>query len=134
MMPIPDHIRYVNKRFTNKGMMLIAGKKGSPIAVIRHKGRKSGTLYHTPVLVVHKGTKYIFALTYGKGVDWFHNILAAGRATLRVQGQEHNLVNPVIMDAEAGCRVFGRFKGAILKAFKVEDFFVMEESLKSEAL
>jgi len=133
-MPIPDRIRYINKRFTNKGMMLIAGKKGSPIAVVRHRGRKSGILYQTPVLVMHKDAQFIFALTYGRSVDWFRNILAAGSTVLLVNGQEHHLVNPVIMDADNGRRVFGSFKGSILKALKVNDFFSMEESLKSEAI
>ncbi len=133
-MPIPDRIRYINKRFTNKGMMLIAGKKGSPIAVVRHRGRKSGILYQTPVLVMRKDAQFIFALTYGRNVDWFRNVLAAGSAVLLLNGQEHHLVNPVIMDADNGRRVFGSFKGSILKAFKVNDFFSMEESLKSEAI
>jgi deazaflavin-dependent oxidoreductase (nitroreductase family) len=133
-MPIPDRIRYVNKRFTNKGMMLIAGKKGSPIALIRHRGRKSGIMYQTPVLVVRIGAQFTFALTYGRNVDWYRNVLAAGSAVLLLNGQEHGLVNPISLDADSGRRAFGRFKGALLKAIKVGDFFMMEEGVKSEAI
>jgi deazaflavin-dependent oxidoreductase (nitroreductase family) len=133
-MPIPDRIRYINKRFTNKVMMLIAGKKGSPIALIRHSGRNSGSLYQTPVLVVHKGAQYTFALTYGRNVDWYRNVMAAGRAVLVLNGHEHCLVNPTSLDADLGRGVFGRIKGAILKAIRVDDFFMMDESLKSEAI
>ena len=131
-MPIPDRIRYVNKRFTNKIMMVIAGKKGSPIALIRHWGRKSGKPYEIPILVVQKGKQLFFALTYGKNVDWYKNILATEKAELRLNGLWIPLCNPKILDPEAGYQAFGRIKGKILKSLNVNDFFVMEKWVKSE--
>ena len=131
-MPIPDRIRYVNKRFTNKIMMLIAGKKGSPIALIRHWGRKSGKPYEIPILVVQRDKQLFFALTYGKNVDWYRNILATEKAELRLNGLWIPLYQPRILETEAGRQAFGRLKGKILKYLSVNDFFVMEQRVKTE--
>ncbi len=131
-MPIPDRIRYINKRFTNKVMMLIAGKKGSPIALIRHWGRKSGKPYEIPILVVQKDKQLFFALTYGKNVDWYRNILAVEKAELRLNGFWISLCNPRTLDPETGRGAFGRVKGKILKRLSINDFFVMDQEVKSE--
>jgi deazaflavin-dependent oxidoreductase (nitroreductase family) len=131
-MLIPDRIRFVNKRFTNRVMMLIAGKKGSPIALIRHWGRKSGKLYEIPILVVQKDKQLFFALTYGKNVDWYRNILATEKAELRLNGLWIPLYHPRILEPESGRQTFGRIKGKILKSLNVNDFFVMEQRVKSE--
>ena len=49
-MKIPNKVRYVNKRFTNRLMMKIAGKKHSPIVLIEHIGRLSGKVLPVPIM------------------------------------------------------------------------------------
>ena len=42
----------------------------------------------------------MFILVYGSGSDWVRNILAAGGATLTVSGEDVELVNPRLVDAQ----------------------------------
>jgi deazaflavin-dependent oxidoreductase (nitroreductase family) len=131
-MPIPDQIRYVNKRFTNRLMMLIAGRRASPIALLRHIGWKSSRSYEIPIMVAAGGGYFIFALTYGTGVDWYRNVLAAQKAELRWKAREYSLFNPRMIDAGKGRLVFGRFKGAILGILGVESYLEMDAKINSD--
>lgn len=125
-MPISSRIRYVNKRFTNRLMIRIAGKAHSPIALLHHTGRKSGKGYAIPIMTQPDGERFIFALTYGPQVDWYQNVLAAGSCELTYNGQTYSLSNPRMICAEVGRQAFGQVKGTILRWLKVGDFFCMD--------
>jgi hypothetical protein len=42
---------------------------------------------------------FVIALLYGTSVDWYRNVLAAGRCTLTWHGQDYTLVEPELLDA-----------------------------------
>jgi deazaflavin-dependent oxidoreductase (nitroreductase family) len=70
-------------------------------AILTHVGRKSGTVYRTPINLFRRGDHYVFALTYGSDVQWLRNILAAGECSMRTRGQDIHLVEPeLIVDPE----------------------------------
>jgi len=125
-MKIPNQVCYFNKRFLNRLMMVIAGKKHSPIAVIRHRGRVSGKDYATPVIVAQNDNRFVFALTYGNHVDWYRNILAAGAGVLEWQGLSYFLVDPADLDAEEAWKYFPAPFNRILKAARLEGYFTMK--------
>lgn len=124
-MKIPDKVRYINKAFTNRLMMLIAGRKGSPIAVMRHTGRRSGKWYSTPVLAAPVEGGFVFALTYGDHVDWYRNILAAGECLLTWHGREYPLRLPVTIPVEEGRSVFTHPWRFLLAVMRTADLFRM---------
>ncbi len=72
-------------------MLKVAGRKQSPYAIIHHVGRRSGHAYATPVVAELSSDRFVIALPYGTGVDWYRNMLAAGRCTLTWQGQDYTL-------------------------------------------
>jgi hypothetical protein len=41
-----------------------------------------------------RGNSYVFALTYGSGVNWVKNVVAAGECDLRTVGRDVHLVDP----------------------------------------
>lgn len=125
-MKIPSRIRYFNKKYINRVMMVIAGKRHSPIAVIRHFGRKSGNSYTTPVIAAKNQNSFVFALTYGKEVDWYRNILARGSGDLEWHGTCYPLADPKPLNSELGCKAFTQPAGAILSLLKIENFFEMK--------
>lgn len=63
-------------------------------AVVTHFGRRSGTVYHTPVNVFRDGNRYVIALTYGADSDWVRNVLAADRCEIQTRGRTVHLVAP----------------------------------------
>ncbi len=124
-MPIPNAIRYFNKRFTNRFMMLFAGKRYSPIALLQHTGRTSGNIYHTPVVVRRVGDVFFFALTYGSQVDWYRNVLAAQEAVLIWRAERYTLVHPESVDKITYFEHASPIIRHLLKRAQVEDYFRM---------
>jgi deazaflavin-dependent oxidoreductase (nitroreductase family) len=92
-MPIPKSITHFNKHITNRFFIPFAGWI-LPFAIIEHCGRKSGRQYETPILAFPTRDGYVFALTYGRNVDWVKNLQASGYGVLKYNGctdQIHNL-------------------------------------------
>ena len=97
--PLLAVIRTSNKYLLNPVMRLRAGRKNAYAAAIGHTGRKSGKQYSTPVGAERIPDGFIIPLGYGTGVDWLRNVLAAGRATLTVDGETHGVDEPELIDA-----------------------------------
>ena len=65
--------------------------------IIRYRGRRSGSVYRTPMNVFRRGDAYVFALTYGPDVQWVKNVLATGRAELEIRRQRVRLTDPEVI-------------------------------------
>lgn len=89
----------MNKYLLNPVMGLLAGRKHSYAAIIRHTGRKSGKQYSTPVGAVRVPDGFLIPLGYGTGVDWLRNVLATGRAQLSAEGETRDVTGPEVIDA-----------------------------------
>ena len=59
-----------------------AGTPGRFASVIRHRGRRTGRTYETPVWAVPTEDGFVIAIVYGAGTDWLKNVLAMS-ATMR---------------------------------------------------
>lgn len=94
-MPMPSWVGQINKRVFNR-MELRKGKR----PVITHVGRSSGETYTTPLDAHSVEGGYIFILMYGSDSDWVKNVLAAGTATLTVDGIDVELANPQLVSKE----------------------------------
>ncbi|KUH94198.1 nitroreductase [Mycolicibacterium acapulense] len=68
------------------------------MAMIKHRGRKSGKPYETIVTVYRKGNTVAVALGHGK-TDWVKNVLAAGEADVAFGSRTVHIVNPRIVPA-----------------------------------
>jgi deazaflavin-dependent oxidoreductase (nitroreductase family) len=88
-MKLPNRIRKFNKHFTNPLLGRFAHSTIGPVAIIRHVGRRSGKPYQTPVFAFPTADGFLVALTYGREVDWYRNVMAAGRCTLIWHRQEY---------------------------------------------
>ena len=116
--PVRDAVRTFNKYLLNPAMLLVAGRKWWYAGVIRHTGRRTGTSYATPVVVNPvAGDGFLIPLPYGTGVDWLRNVLAAGTASVTVDGQSYQVREPEVITAAAAApllsdhrrREFARF-------------------------
>lgn len=95
-MVLPRALAKFNRYATNPAFGLFAGRAPG-FAILRHKGRKSGREYRTPVAVIHRDGAYRIALTYGRNVDWVKNISAAGGFTLHTRGGTVELTDPIVL-------------------------------------
>jgi deazaflavin-dependent oxidoreductase (nitroreductase family) len=124
-MALPKQIRYFNKRVTNRVMMKIAGTTYSPISIVRHAGRRSGKPYTTPVIAEPVPNGFMFALTYGRDVDWYRNVLAAGQCGLRWHGKDYQLTAPEPLGPATALPAFSLFFRSILRLIGIQYFLRM---------
>jgi deazaflavin-dependent oxidoreductase (nitroreductase family) len=94
--PVLDAVRRMNRSVTNPRVMRTAGSAGTQTSVIGHVGRTSGRPYETPVDIITTGDGYLIALPYGTRADWVQNVIAAGSATIVIQGRSVGVDTPII--------------------------------------
>jgi deazaflavin-dependent oxidoreductase (nitroreductase family) len=88
-MPYPRWVAQINKRLFNPREV----RRGK-YPVVTHTGRSSGKSYQTPLDAYPTQDGYVLVARYGPRSDWVQNILVAGTASLRIEGDEHALVSP----------------------------------------
>ena len=85
--------------------------EGAPVALLHHRGRKSGREFVAPVMYLaddqDPDTIYVFASKAGapSHPDWYHNLTAAGSSTVEV-GSEHYPVNVSEVTGEQRDRIY----------------------------
>jgi deazaflavin-dependent oxidoreductase (nitroreductase family) len=119
-------VRTLNKHVTNKLFMKFAGVSRTPFAVIRHVGRRSGRQYQTPIVVMPISGGFMAALTYGPEVDWYRNVLAAGRCEILWHGKEYAIDDITPVDRETGLAAFSFPFRPILRLVGIQDFVNMK--------
>lgn len=119
-MPIPKRVARWNKVGVNRVARHIAPRMPG-LAVVVHRGRKSGREYRTPVNVFPSTDGYIIALTYGPDTDWVRNVQAAGGCELRTRGRVVRVGEPRVYHDETrrGIRPVER---QVLRLIGVADF------------
>jgi deazaflavin-dependent oxidoreductase (nitroreductase family) len=103
-MRFSDGLAQFNRLAFNRVVRTFAGRRLSPVAVVVHRGRRSGRRYRTPVLAFRADGGYAVALLYGADRDWVRNVLAAGGCTIERGGRQVELTAPVMVDAGTGMR------------------------------
>ena len=93
-MSFADGLARFNRLAFNRVVRTFAGRRGSPVAVVEHRGRRSGRRYRTPVLAMPVDGGYLVVLFYGDDRDWVRNVLAAGGCALRRGGRRVELTAP----------------------------------------
>ncbi len=102
-MKLPKQIRTFNKHILNPLLGRIARSAHGPFAIVRHTGRKSGKTYETTIIVFPTADGFVIALTYGPDVDWYRNVVAAGRCTVLWHQREYPIdaITPISLEQAA---------------------------------
>jgi deazaflavin-dependent oxidoreductase (nitroreductase family) len=91
-------VRFV-AAFVNPLVLLIAGRRWMPVVgILRHRGRRSGRNYATPIGMRPLGDGFVIPRTFSENAAWYLNIKAAGGATVRYLGRTYELVDPQVVD------------------------------------
>src|SRR5262249_27804940 len=94
-LPLPRNLAHFNRRVTNRLTGHVASWAPG-FAIVTHVGRRSGSVYRTPVNVFRDDGRYVFALTYGTESDWVRNVLAAGGCEIRTRRRSVKLTGPEV--------------------------------------
>ncbi|HEV2217605.1 MAG TPA: nitroreductase/quinone reductase family protein [Candidatus Dormibacteraeota bacterium] len=91
--------------------LLVAGRSWMRVVgVIRHRGRKTGRVYATPLGMRRLGDSFVMPLTFGEGAGWFRNISASGSGEVTYMGHDYTLTSPEVIDYEAAAPAFPRYE------------------------
>src|SRR3989442_4243155 len=83
----------------NRLVTRIAGKRHVPLYVLlRHRGRRSGREYATPVVGLRVPGGFALPIAFGEGPDPYPNIIARGGATLPPPRSEPPPIAPPASD------------------------------------
>jgi deazaflavin-dependent oxidoreductase (nitroreductase family) len=126
-MPIPKSITKFNKYFTNRFVLLFAGWI-PPLAIIKHRGRITGRTYRTPIMAFPINHGYVFALTYGRNVDWVKNLKASNSGRLIYNGIEASIHSIRIVSYEEVKYVFPVLINLFLRFLSVNDCLIAEKA------
>jgi deazaflavin-dependent oxidoreductase (nitroreductase family) len=102
-------------RLFNPISMLLAGTRLLPLyGVLEHKGRRSGKLFRTPVVVRRTSDGFMVPMPWGEGTDWYRNVRAAGECVIRWKGRNYPVAQPEAMDTAAASASFNSFELAAM--------------------
>jgi deazaflavin-dependent oxidoreductase (nitroreductase family) len=87
-----------NRAVTNKVAIHVAGWAPG-LGIVIHVGRRTRTVYRTPVNVFRTKDGFRFALTYGPDAEWVRNARTHGAVRLITRSKEYELTDPqLVMD------------------------------------
>jgi deazaflavin-dependent oxidoreductase (nitroreductase family) len=97
-----------NVKTFNRFAVRAAGHRFFPLwAVLRHRGRRSGTEYAVPVAVITTPDAFVIALPWGRRTDWVRNTRAAGGCTVRWKGREWACTDPTFVGKDVALDAAG---------------------------
>lgn len=99
-MTFPRALTRCTRGAVNRMMLRFAGH--AAFADVEHVGRRSGTVYHTPVRAFRTGDSVVIGLNFGRRSDWYRNIAAAGTCRMRLGRERLTLGAPVLVPAIEG--------------------------------
>jgi deazaflavin-dependent oxidoreductase (nitroreductase family) len=123
-----DGLAQFNRLAFNRVVRTFAGRRLAPVALVEHRGRRSGRRYRTPVLAFRADDGYVVALLYGADRDWVRNVLAAGSCTLQRGGRPIELTAPRMLDADDGMTLVPPPMRPALRLLRVRRFLRLSAS------
>jgi deazaflavin-dependent oxidoreductase (nitroreductase family) len=94
------------KHTLNRVTVRVARSGHGPFSLIRHRGRKSGRTYETPVILARVPEGFVAELTYGENVNWYRNIVAANGCVVVHHRHEYRVSAIRPCSAERGRAAF----------------------------
>lgn len=114
-------------------VMMFLDRRHWYAAVLRHKGRRSGREYATPVTAEPTADGYVIPLSYGEDVDWLKNVRASGRGTIEARDGTHVVGEPKVIDAEEAMAAVSARARLMYRAFGVECYLKMKRLAEEES-
>lgn len=110
-------------RATTKLGLAFAGKRWNPIfSVVRHTGRVSGLTFEAPIAARRLGDGFVLALAFGKGAQWYRNLVATGGGVIRWRGVDYPVGAPTDIDADQALAAFLPIQRAGLRAARIDGY------------
>lgn len=104
-----------NRRVVNRLIRPLSGRVAM-WSIIEHRGRRSGTVYRTPVTMFPTRDGLAIVLAYGEDRDWVRNVIAAGGARVTMSGNTFAVTEPsIVSTAEAAAAMVGPWRPVVAR-------------------
>ena len=90
--------------------------------VVRHRGRRSGRAFATPVALGATADSFIVPLPYGEGTDWCRNLFAAGVGSIRYRGRDYPVSDPQLVGIEVARPAFPAVLRPLLSVMRLDRY------------
>ena len=120
------------KHTLNRLTLRLARAGLGPFAIVRHVGRKSGTVFETPLILARVPEGFVAELTYGPGVNWYRNIVAAGHCVVVIGPREYQVDRIDEISTDAGFRAFGGAQAFVLRLLRRHEFRLLHVAQSSD--
>lgn len=80
------------------------------VGVLRHRGRRSGRVYATPLGMRPLADGFVMPLTFRENAAWYRNVKASGSGEATYRGRDYRLVEPEVVDYAAAAPAFPRYE------------------------
>jgi deazaflavin-dependent oxidoreductase (nitroreductase family) len=105
----------------NKVVLPLAGTRWLPLyGVLEHRGRRSGKLFRTPVVVRPTPDGFVVPMPWGDTTDWYRNVRAAGGCQVRWKNRVYVVSEPKVVDLTAGKAAFSGFQRSAMRRFGIQ--------------
>jgi deazaflavin-dependent oxidoreductase (nitroreductase family) len=115
-------------RLVNPWVLRVAGRPIVPIAVVRHRGRRSGQPYTNPVIAFATADGFVISLPYGSDANWCRNVLAGGAACIGWQGVEHPVIGAMLLGRAEALPLVPRILRPVLRLVRLRQFLRVHSS------
>jgi len=122
-------------RFINPLTLLIAGRRWMPVVgVLRHRGRKSGRIYATPLGLRPLGDSFVMPLTFSQNAAWYLNVKASGSCVVTYKGHDYTLIEPEVIDYSAAAPAFPRYELLQFRLVGITEYLHMHQAPAGRSL
>jgi len=130
--PVKRRFLWLIDHTLNRATTRLARTGHGPFSLVRHVGRKTGTVYETPIIVARDAEGFVAELTYGPEVSWYRNIVTAGSCVIVFKGADHQIDRIESCSVERGLDAFGNPRKQILKLLRRRDFRLLHQAVPAE--
>lgn len=115
----------------NPAVLLMAGRRWMPIVgVIHHRGRRSGRMYFTPVMLRARGGAIFVPRTLGDHAAWYRNLETARSAEVTYLGRRLTVDEPAIVSFQDAANAFPRYERLMFRVLGITDFLRLRSGIR----
>jgi len=110
-------------RFVNPLVLLVAGRRWMPVVgVLRHRGRRSGREYVTPIGMRPLGDGFVIPRTFSDNAAWYQNVKAAGEGRITYLGRNYRVAEPEVVDYATARLAFPRYERLQFRLIGINEY------------
>jgi deazaflavin-dependent oxidoreductase (nitroreductase family) len=113
----------------NPVVLFVAGRRWMPVlGILRHRGRRSGRQYATPLGMRPLGDTFVMPRTFGANAAWYLNVQVAGWCEATYKGRSYTLVDPEVIDYATAAPAFPRYELLQFRAIGINEFLRLRQA------